>query len=63
MSKNTMEKLDISLGGRSYPLTLSPDEVDVVQEAAKAVEAQIAETWWKIMLDMGQLPNRAQSSD
>ena len=38
-----MEKLDISLGGRSYPLTLSPNEVDVVQEAAKAVEAQIAQ--------------------
>ena len=43
MSKDTMEKLDISLGGRSYPLTLSPNEVDVVQEAAKAVEAQIAQ--------------------
>ena len=40
---NTMETLDVTLGGRSYPLTLSPEEVDVVREAARAVEAQIAQ--------------------
>lgn len=38
-----METLDIKLGGRSYPLTLSPGEVDVVRAAAEAVEAQIAQ--------------------
>lgn len=38
-----METLDVKLGGRSYPLTLSPEEVDVVRAAAKAVEAQIAQ--------------------
>lgn len=38
-----METLDIKLGGRTYPLTLSPDEVDVVRAAAEAVEAQIAQ--------------------
>ena len=38
-----METLDIKLGGRSYPLTLSPEEVDVVRAAAEAVEAQIAQ--------------------
>ena len=38
-----MEKLDISIGGRSYPLTLAPEEVSTVQEAAQAVEAQIAQ--------------------
>ena len=38
-----METLDITLGGRTYPLTLSPEEVDVVRAAAKAVEAQIAQ--------------------
>ena len=38
-----METLDITLGGRTYPLTLSPEEVDVVRAAAEAVEAQIAQ--------------------
>lgn len=38
-----METLDVKLGGRSYPLTLSPEEVDVVRAAAQAVEAQIAQ--------------------
>lgn len=38
-----METLDVKLGGRSYPLTLSPEEVDVVRAAAEAVEAQIAQ--------------------
>ena len=38
-----METLDIQLGGRTYPLTLSPEEVDVVRAAAEAVEAQIAQ--------------------
>ncbi|MGB1635314.1 MAG: cell division protein ZapA [Flavobacteriales bacterium] len=38
-----METLDIKLGGRTYPLTLSPDEVDVVRAAAEAVEAQITQ--------------------
>lgn len=38
-----METLDITLGGRTYPLTLAPEEVDVVRAAAKAVEAQIAQ--------------------
>ena len=38
-----METLDVSLGGRSYPLTLSPEEVGVVRAAAEAVEAQIAQ--------------------
>ena len=38
-----METLDVSLGGRSYPLTLSPEEVSVVRAAAEAVEAQIAQ--------------------
>ena len=38
-----METLDIKLGGRTYPLTLSPEEVDVVRAAAEAVEAQIAQ--------------------
>ena len=40
---DTMETLDVKLGGRSYPLTLSPEEVDVVRAAAQAVEAQIAQ--------------------
>ena len=38
-----METLDVTLGGRSYPLTLSPEEVETVRAAAKAVEAQIAQ--------------------
>ena len=38
-----METLDITLGGRTYPLTLSPEEVDVVRAAAEVVEAQIAQ--------------------
>ena len=38
-----METLEVTLGGRKYPLTLSPEEVDVVRAAAKAVEAQIAQ--------------------
>ena len=38
-----METLDVKLGGRNYPLTLSPEEVDVVRAAAEAVEAQIAQ--------------------
>lgn len=38
-----METLDVKLGGRSYPLTLSPEEVDIVRAAAEAVEAQIAQ--------------------
>tara|TARA_B100001109_G_C18690052_1_gene392916 strand:- start:360 stop:722 length:363 start_codon:yes stop_codon:yes gene_type:complete len=38
-----METLDITLGGRTYPLTLSPEEVSVVRAAAEAVEAQIAQ--------------------
>ena len=38
-----METLDITLGGRTYPLTLSPEEVAVVRAAAEAVEAQIAQ--------------------
>ena len=38
-----MKTLDIQLGGRSYPLTLSPDEVTTVQAAAEAVEAQIGQ--------------------
>ena len=38
-----METLDITLGGRTYPLTLSPEEVEVVRAAAEAVEAQIAQ--------------------
>ena len=38
-----METLDVSLGGRSYPLTLSPEEVSVVRAAAEAVEAQEAD--------------------
>lgn len=38
-----METLDVKLGGRSYPLTLSPEEVDTVRAAAEAVEAQIAQ--------------------
>jgi len=38
-----METLDVKLGGRSYPLTLSPEEVDVVRAAAQAVEAQITQ--------------------
>ena len=38
-----METLDVKIGGRSYPLTLSPEEVDVVRAASKAVEAQIAQ--------------------
>ena len=38
-----METLDITLGGRTYPLTLSPEAVDVVRAAAEAVEAQIAQ--------------------
>ena len=38
-----METLDVTLGGRSYPLTLSPEEVETVRAAAQAVEAQIAQ--------------------
>ena len=38
-----METLDVKIGGRSYPLTLSPEEVDVVRAASQAVEAQIAQ--------------------
>ena len=38
-----METLDVKLGGRSYPLTLSSEEVDVVRAAAQAVEAQIVQ--------------------
>ena len=38
-----METLDVKLGGRSYPMTLSPEEVDVVRSAADVVEAQIAQ--------------------
>ena len=34
-----METLDVTLGGRSYPLTLSPEEVETVRAAAQAVEA------------------------
>ena len=38
-----METLDVTLGGRSYPLTLSPEEVETVRAAAQTVEAQIAQ--------------------
>ena len=38
-----METLEVKLGGRSYPLTLSPEEVDIVRQSAEAVEAQIAQ--------------------
>ncbi|MEC8401304.1 MAG: cell division protein ZapA [Bacteroidota bacterium] len=38
-----METLDVTLGGRSYPLTLSSEEVETVRAAAQAVEAQIAQ--------------------
>ena len=43
LRNNTIDTLDVSLGGRSYPLTLSPEEVSVVRAAAEAVEAQIAQ--------------------
>jgi cell division protein ZapA (FtsZ GTPase activity inhibitor) len=38
-----METLEVKLGGRTYPLTLSPEEVDIVRQSAEAVEAQIAQ--------------------
>ena len=40
---NTMETLEVTLGGRTYPLTLSPEEVQAVREAAAAVEQQISD--------------------
>ena len=41
--KNIMETLEVTLGGRTYPLTLSPEEVQTVREAAAAVEQQISD--------------------
>lgn len=41
--KNTMETLEITIGGRTYPLTLSPEEVQAVREAAAAVEKQVSD--------------------
>lgn len=41
--KKTMETLEVTLGGRTYPLTLSPEEVQIVREAAAAVEQQISD--------------------
>jgi len=38
-----METLEVTLGGRTYPLTLSPEEVQAVREAAAAVEQQISD--------------------
>ena len=38
-----METLEVTLGGRTYPLTLSPEEVQIVREAAAAVEQQIGD--------------------
>ena len=38
-----METLEVKLGGRTYPLTLSPEEVDIVRQSAEAVETQIAQ--------------------
>ena len=41
--KNTMETLEVTLGGRTFSLTLSPEEVQTVREAAAAVEQQIGD--------------------
>jgi cell division protein ZapA (FtsZ GTPase activity inhibitor) len=38
-----METLEVTLGGRTYPLTLTPEEVQAVREAATAVEKQISD--------------------
>ena len=36
-----METLEVTLGGKPYSLTLTPEEVQTVREAAAAVEEQI----------------------
>ena len=37
------EHINIEIAGRSYPLTVSPEEVEGIQEAAGAVDESIAE--------------------
>jgi cell division protein ZapA (FtsZ GTPase activity inhibitor) len=37
------ENINIEIAGRSYPLTVSPEEVEGVQEAAVAVDEGLAE--------------------
>ena len=37
-----METLNIRIGGRTYPLSLQPEEVAAVRQAAEDVEAQLA---------------------
>jgi cell division protein ZapA len=37
------EHINIEIAGRSYPLTVSPEEVEGVQEAAVAVDEGLAE--------------------
>ena len=37
----SQETIDIEIAGRSYPLTVSPEEVKGIQNAAKAVDERI----------------------
>ncbi|MAU76931.1 MAG: cell division protein ZapA [Crocinitomicaceae bacterium] len=37
------ETIDISIAGRSYPLTVSPEEVQGIKDAAAAVDERIKE--------------------
>ena len=37
------ETINIEIAGRSYPLTVSPEEVEGIQSAAKEIDARIAQ--------------------
>jgi cell division protein ZapA (FtsZ GTPase activity inhibitor) len=39
----SQETIDISIAGRSYPLTVSPEEVQGIKDAAAAVDERIKE--------------------
>jgi cell division protein ZapA len=39
----SQETIDINIAGRSYPLTVSPEEVESIKDAATAVDERIKE--------------------
>jgi len=39
----SQESIDINIAGRSYPLTVSPEEVQSIKDAATAVDERIKE--------------------